>query len=442
MRTLVKKELLPEGSDHACHIPREMDSDLGIHPSLADPLVRKLYHQGMYIQTRAHSLAYQLVTGETASQYLWPSSFPMAMPEKEPIEKVSHTESTYAEQTLFVQAAIALRYEYSPELLQIMLSMQNRVARSIRCALEKGNLSDALINSIMVLAFQPPTSLPNSKLAHSVFRSPAKHTKSWHESSWIPSWNEEHYAMLCHTIRARGGITTITTPGLAENLQVVDNSKVSFTVDRPNFDMCASFRFTLENIMAGLRPRSVEVEGFQVDEHCKEVLLDVLLCCRVIDEIWDAPIKRHKLDDESGMLTQVRRIVQHRLLSLPRGRSDLEICRLAALIFGYGVIYTCPDPRPMRRLAGQLKNALMETQFTQDQDLEFLFWAAMIGGMGAANGEPDDSPEEFFINELRALSMELGIKNWKEAKALLERFIWLGKACDQGGELLWEMSET
>jgi hypothetical protein len=150
-------------------------------------------------------------------------------------------------------------------------------------------------------------------------------------------------------------------------------------------------------------------------------------------------------------ISDQRNFVQHRLLSLPpAGKLDqdfrkshpvYEICRLAVLIFGVGVIFifplparTAPLPTLVRLLQAELQESSFESDWWFPDAVEVLIWVLTLGGI-AATGLPNRT---WFVAALGRVSACSGLSRWRDLKPVLDGILWLDCACDFGGQQLWE----
>jgi hypothetical protein len=204
--------------------------------------------------------------------------------------------------------------------------------------------------------------------------------------------------------------------------------------------MCRSFQDILRDEMVCDRPAEEEAQGFRVDEEFKTLLLDLRRLCRLLEAYCRATAAAAVVNGkrpDPGDVVNRRDIIQHRVLALPRN-DGAEICRLATLAFTLGVTYPLPRRRPLRLAATLLAQALQDPLQTKDQMPSLIFWAIMLGGLAAGSG--DDTLAIFYRCRLKEAIDELGLRTWPAAKLVLQRFIWLGRACDEGGHALWAKS--
>jgi hypothetical protein len=151
-------------------------------------------------------------------------------------------------------------------------------------------------------------------------------------------------------------------------------------------------------------------------------------------------------------LSNQRNFVQYRLLSLPpAGKLDqdfrkrhpvYEICRLAGLIFGVGVIFplpaqTAPLPTLLKLLQAELQESRLESDWWLPDSVGVLIWVLTLGGI-AATGLPNRT---WFVAALGRVTARSGLARWRDLKPVLDQILWLDSACDFGGQQLWEEVE-
>jgi hypothetical protein len=147
-----------------------------------------------------------------------------------------------------------------------------------------------------------------------------------------------------------------------------------------------------------------------------------------------------------------RNFVQYRLLSLlPAQNLDqdfrtshpvYEICRLAGLIFGVGVIFplpaqTAPLPTLVKLLQAELQEPRLESDWWFPDAVGVLIWVLTLGGI-AATGLPN---RIWFVATLGRVTARSGLARWRDLKPVLDQILWLDSACDFGGQQLWEEVE-
>jgi hypothetical protein len=238
----------------------------------------------------------------------------------------------------------------------------------------------------------------------------------------------EHADMLLHLLVSHQKGARGIAPGLAEYLQLADLLQASLTLSEPRMELTGSYESILAHETRSIRLPKSEAAVFPVGEHFRDIILDMKLCCRLIG-VFNGALD---FDSDTSRFSQYRDLIQYRLLKLPRGPG--EICRLAIMIFAYGVLFPVPDPRPMQRLVHELGGTMTRSEVTAGENEEFLLWAAFIGGMGAAKIEL----RAVFVDIVTQYATRLGIENWDAVVSVLRKFLWLECACNAGGKALWQ----
>ncbi|KZL81272.1 hypothetical protein CI238_00378 [Colletotrichum incanum] len=314
---------------------------------------------------------------------------------------------------------------------RVLLKAESQIARTVRQQLSAGTttVSDTVLFAIMSMALKQNTYLLSlvSKYRYAGdFDTPVK---SLGGLDWMGliDMAPNHTAMWMYLLRARDASLSDKVPGLIDYLQATDLLRASALLQKPGMEMQEAFRF-LEDKAAAIRPDSSEADAFHVEAHFKNILLDIRVCCQLIDTFSE---QEHPHSSETVRFIHYRNLVLYRLLSLPPGVS--ETCRLTTLIFNYGVLYPFPDPRLLWKLTRQLATLLSDSQHTTNEDTEFLLWTAVIGGIAAAGTMMYDS----FAASVNKFADELGLDHWSGTVTLLESFIWHERACGVGGRTLW-----
>ncbi|KAJ5833569.1 hypothetical protein N7474_001880 [Penicillium riverlandense] len=195
-----------------------------------------------------------------------------------------------------------------------------------------------------------------------------------------------------------------------------------------------------------------------------------------------------KQDDAMAMdqLGDIRNLVQHRLLCLPKPSDSLLLleegifeknnsghqrveevqqegkkshttavamamtvevyraCWLTAFLFSTHVTFPIPATRPTREnLVSQLQDAIRRSSDSlandnEDDDkskIEILLWCSMIGGIAAQDGEVERRC--WYAGQLRKLCHTLNVQSWAKMQELMRSFAWVDVACDEGGCRLW-----
>ncbi|KAK7995163.1 hypothetical protein PG990_013936 [Apiospora arundinis] len=331
-------------------------------------------------------------------------------------------------------AIYRLSAQYHPEDLQTLWKSQNRVSRGVREALAAGVVSDVVLNAVRVLGTRI-TAAPSCYIhTRGYFRSVGIEAVGGLELEGLLDFADDHYLVLAQLVEARGGLQMVQLPGITEKISRIDVLRACLRNERPVFDLPLSAVRILESELIPHRLSVSDVDSFYfLDDHFKDILMDLRRCCHLIEA--HHACKRSELPSSLALFGHCRDVVQHRLLGLPHSCGDVEIARLAGLVFTYGVTYPLPRPNILCSSSALLLQALAETVYLPGQSDEFLLWAAMVGalGMGGSEGETNG-----FIPCLRDIRDRLGITEWEDGKIICNKFVWLGQGCDEGAALVWD----
>lgn len=144
-------------------------------------------------------------------------------------------------------------------------------------------------------------------------------------------------------------------------------------------------------------------------------------------------------------LIDTRNAIQYSLMSLPTG-DELEygqvssIClyeaiRYTAIIYSAAVTFPLPPSTGIFLTATtRLQNVLDESKSDPCWQLcpDVLLWILVLGGIASLGTE-----RVWFVQNLAAVSTALNISEWEQVIEKLENYLWLGSACDSGGQILW-----
>ncbi|KAH8666931.1 hypothetical protein BX600DRAFT_436305 [Xylariales sp. PMI_506] len=231
--------------------------------------------------------------------------------------------------------------------------------------------------------------------------------------------------------------------GLAEFHTRTNIRGSALDFDPPALPLCHSYQTVHQQDMVPNRPPRDAVDLFTVDDEFKDILLDLKYTLQVLEEyLVDREARR---EPHPGPFVSYRDIVQHGIYSLPlrqisaSQRASTEVCRLAVLVFALGVTQPHPLRSVHRRAVRQLFLAMRDPKQIENQSAGFLFWAAIVGGLGAGIQDPAvATAAAFYRSTVAALSTELKLRTWNDAKLLLQGFLWFERSCDKGGRILWE----
>jgi hypothetical protein len=180
-----------------------------------------------------------------------------------------------------------------------------------------------------------------------------------------------------------------------------------------------------------------------------EELAEVFQAMKAYTSIIEKYQEGSTTEPDMCRISNQRNFVHYRLLSLsPAGKLDqdfckthpiYEICRLAGLIFGIGVIFplptqTAPLPTLVRLLQAELQESSLESHCWSPDTVRVLIWVLTLGGI-AATGLPNRT---WFVAALGRVTTYSGLSSWRDLKPVLNRILWLDSACEFGGQQLWE----
>jgi hypothetical protein len=151
-----------------------------------------------------------------------------------------------------------------------------------------------------------------------------------------------------------------------------------------------------------------------------------------------------------SLLADRRNLTQHTILCLspasdihtfsnPTHAATYEVCRLAALIFGVGVLFPIPAQNtPLNRLAHLMKSLLLQPSsselWSSPSTRLPLIWVLALGGIAA-----NDTPERaWFASALGDIARRTGLNSWVSIKSILGSMLWYDAACDLAAETLWQ----
>ncbi|EXJ61392.1 uncharacterized protein A1O5_11706 [Cladophialophora psammophila CBS 110553] len=352
----------------------------------------------------------------------------------------------------------------------VMFACQNRAVQSIREHIDRNQVSDSLIFAVLALTIRdtdPRMAVHKAGGGEHCFGGfdPPLRSLGWIQYFSHFRWTPSHMLAVKSLVAARGGLQHVSMPGVAEQIQSTDILRASLSLCRPNFTLCRLYQHVLENHVKMVRPPRERLdEAFPTihDTDFKDLLLDMRMYCRELERIaaesggaseggggGGGDGAADDLVASSGVAWETnvyRNLIQHRLLRLPRyGSREEELCRLAAMIFSYGVIYPVARPRPLRVLAKQLRIevehhpsspsiATCNGPTTAGRGAAFLLWIAVLGALASKNSDDD---EAFFVDLVATCSARLEVVDFAHLRALVCRFLWLAGACDEGAYDVW-----
>lgn len=352
----------------------------------------------------------------------------------------------------------------------VMLASQKKAVKSVREHIHRNDVSDSVIFAVLALIIRDtdPSLAMQEELDHVTggFDAPLR-SMGWLQYLSRLRWTDSHIHALKRLVAARGGLLNITTPGIAEQVQSSDILHASVSLTIPNFTMCRLYEHVLQNKMKVIRPPRKRIEDIfpaVTDIEFQDLLLDMRMYCRHLAKLVD----RDDADDLQSLsdtsvpweTNVTRNIIQYRLLRLPRyTRNDEEICRLAALIFSFGVIYPVARRKPLDRLLTYLTAAFQchknfpffkkqrtttspsekteptaspeeyPTSPTQrEKTRQVLLWVTIVSALAAKHTHH----EAFFSDLAKQLLSSIEVDDFTQLKVIVSQYLWLDKACDTG----------
>ncbi|PWY77066.1 hypothetical protein BO70DRAFT_397954 [Aspergillus heteromorphus CBS 117.55] len=267
--------------------------------------------------------------------------------------------------------------------------------------------------------------------------------------------NLVHIKGLVQMVRLRGGLQNLSLPGLAATLSFSDIVTCSTFLMPPVFPFM-SLRQERRGIhlqeLLGYTPVDVDRRhGPLRDIGLTPELVEVIYAMHLYTNIVENHLRTHVVNPDYSLLSDQRNLVHYTLLSIPSA-SQLdgfaayqpheviyEACRIAALIFGVGVVFPLPaQSTPLAQLAKLIQNVVqlsdVATTWNHPQARIVLFWVLILGGIAA-----DDQPERsWFVQIISQAAASHGIGTWDDARKLLGLMLWYDRACDKAGRELWQ----
>ena len=316
----------------------------------------------------------------------------------------------------------------------VMFACQNKAVESIRKHITQGDITDDVIFAVLALTIcdTEPGPKPHFEL-HKCFGgyTPPLRSLGWLDYLSRFRWTTSHVHALKALVKARGGLREITTPGIAEQVQSTDIIQASLALMKPNFELGRLYNHVLEHQVKLIRPPHARAAIFEVSDTFKDILLDMRMYCRQLDKVC----KDVQSALASWEMNINRNLIQYRLLSLPGGQD--ELCRLASLIFSYGVIFPLANKRPLEALVRDLLRTLHSDTSEETVSDEFMLWVTVLGGIAASGS----THEEYFVHMLGCLAVKMRISKFAEVRDTMRKFVWLDCACDTCAFQLWAQAK-
>ncbi|KAL1961886.1 hypothetical protein VTN77DRAFT_966 [Rasamsonia byssochlamydoides] len=320
--------------------------------------------------------------------------------------------------------------------------------------------SDAVILSVVCMANNTADESAVLHARTSPFNAPLRSLQSLDVYGGICA-NPVHQEGLVRLVAMRGGLQNLQLEGLAAIISYADIIMSSRRLTRPHFPFISltgisnptlpgAFGFGLPDLERSLG----RYGGFGFTIEMAEVFHAMKEYTALIRAYEEGSI----LDPDMALISGLRNLLQYHILALP-ARSErgsifqechpgYEACRLAALIYGIGVIFPLPaHVAPLASLARQLRLELAAQRICDcDWDVtsvgcvEMFMWILTLGGIAATMGR--QSERRWFATELGRVALRRGLSSWYDLKGILQRVLWLDCACDAAGRRLWDESEA
>ncbi|PYH43611.1 uncharacterized protein BP01DRAFT_95096 [Aspergillus saccharolyticus JOP 1030-1] len=313
-------------------------------------------------------------------------------------------------------------------------------------------MSDAIILSVICMAHNVANNehIKGQKLP---FTAPMQRLQWLDIYSSLPP-NLVHIKGLIQMVNLRGGLENLTLPGLAPTLSFSDLVTCSTFLLPPVFDFMPLRRerrgMTMQ-VMLGYSMIDVERRFGPLREiGFTSEMVEVFYGMQTYIKLVESHLATQQHNPDYSLLSDQRNLVHYHLLSLPAvsqfERFDnyqpheimYEICRLAGLIFGVGVVLPLQaQSAPFARLARLIQEALHihKAPFSWDHPQAHiaLFWVLILGGIAA-----EDQPERaWYVELLSQVAGSHGIRTWDEARKVLRVMLWYDRACERAGRKLW-----
>ncbi|KAJ5082673.1 hypothetical protein N7532_011716 [Penicillium argentinense] len=302
-------------------------------------------------------------------------------------------------------------------------------------------VTDSIILCVLCMATNKVEAPMWKHVQESVFQAPLR-SLQWLDIYGRLSPHLIHQAGLVQLINLRGGLERIELPGLAAIIAYSSVLGASRSLSRPSFPYISvqtGGHLILQDI---INPHTERFSSPHIPPEMQDIFRAQLTYVTEIEMYEDGiPISRDVLCDH-------RNLIQWHIMSLiPSGQlgsshSGLyplyEASRLALIIFGVGVSFPLPpQSAPLVTLARMLKLELQSyhrsVQEIPISAVSLYTWILMLGCI-AATGSAE---RKWYINSMGAHVVFYGPITWYEFKIELKSILWLERACDQPGELVW-----
>lgn len=204
---------------------------------------------------------------------------------------------------------------------------------------------------------------------------------------------------------------------------------------------------TLQTLF-GFRPLDVE-HGFGRfrDIGFTPAMTEAFQAARVYTRIAEGYIQGSLTKPDLTLIVDQRNLVHYALLSLPSStlshQTTYEASRLAALIYGVGVIFPLPSgSTPLPELSRHLQTALhlptSPSMWTSPEASIALLWILTLGAIAA---ETVPERRTWFISALGHTARRNRISSWSDLRNAVASVLWFGAACDEPGRKVWSEVE-
>lgn len=202
--------------------------------------------------------------------------------------------------------------------------------------------------------------------------------------------------------------------------------------------------------LLGFGPHDVE-HGFSKfrDIGFTSEMAEALQAARVYTTIVEDYLRRATVKPDFTMIIDQRNLVHYSILFLPSA-SEIpslshpehgiiyESCRLAALVYGVGVVFPLPaGSTPLSDLARLIKAVLQipstQSVWSSPDACTALIWVLVLGGIAAEN----ISERLWFVTALGHTARQNRIACWDDLRSALGAMLWSDAACEQPGKMLW-----
>ncbi|KAJ5559272.1 hypothetical protein N7535_009500, partial [Penicillium sp. DV-2018c] len=310
-------------------------------------------------------------------------------------------------------------------------------------------ISDAVLLSVICMAHHQADKNVSQQHQRTPFDPPFRRLQWIDVYGCLPP-NMIHIKGLLQLVELRGGLTNISTEGLSATISFSDIMTCSVLCIHPCFDFWPTVDSRLGmsvQEMLGFTPLDVD-RGFgrlQKIGATREMAEAFQAVHAYIGIVKASPASTPDL----SLLTDQRNLTQHTLICLapvseldcfsnPTEAATYEACRLAALIFGVGVIFPIPQQNtPLNTLARSIRSVLLQPSsselWSSPSTRLPLIWVLALGGI-AATGIPERG---WFVSAFGDITRKSGLTAWASVKSVLASMLWYDAACDRAAEALW-----